>query len=86
MAWYSVLLPQTKMAEEIVEFVEPPKGAPVGEVITFEGLPTPEPWSGAQVEKKKVFQACMPNMNTTKDCIATWDGHAFMTTERSLQD
>lgn len=65
---------------ERVEFVEPPDGAPVGEVVTFEGLPTPEPWSAAQVEKKKVFQACMPGMKTTQDCVATWDGHAFLTT------
>ncbi len=66
--------------EERVEFVEPPEGVPVGEIITFDGLPPPEPWSGAQVEKKKVFQACTPKMNTTKDCVATWDGHEFMTT------
>jgi aminoacyl tRNA synthase complex-interacting multifunctional protein 1 len=66
--------------EERVEFVEPPEGVPVGEIITFDGLPPPEPWSGAQVEKKKIFQACMPKMKTTKDCVATWDGHEFMTT------
>ena len=70
---------QNEDGTEKVEFVEPPEGAPVGEVVTFEGLPTPEPWSAAQVEKKKVFAACMPGMKTTEDCVATWDGHAFMT-------
>jgi tRNA-binding EMAP/Myf-like protein len=71
---------QTEEGSEVVEFVEPPLGAPVGEVVTFEGMPAPEPWSGAQVEKKKVFQACMPKLTTTDECIAVWDGqHAFMT-------
>ena len=64
---------------EKVEFVEPPEGAELGEVITFEGLPTPEPFSGAQVEKKKVFQACADGMKTTEDGTAAWNGHVFMT-------
>lgn len=62
-----------------VEFVEPPVDAPVGEVITFEGLPPPEPFSGAQVEKKKVWVTAAPGMKTSDECVATWDGHAFMT-------
>lgn len=70
--------------EEIVEFVEPPAGTPIGERITFEGLPEPHPVSAAQVEKKKVFQQCMPGMRTTDDCVAVWKGpdgaeHVFMT-------
>lgn len=64
---------------EMVEFVEPPPGAKIGEQIVFEGLPTPEPFTGAQVEKKKVFQACADGMKTTDEGIATWNGHAFMT-------
>jgi len=64
---------------ENVEFVEPPEGAILGEIITFEGLPPPEPFSGAQVEKKKVFQACGVGMKTTEDGIAAWNGHVFMT-------
>ena len=64
---------------EEVQFVEPPADAPLGEVITFDGLPVPEPWSAAQVEKKKVFAACMGKMKTTEDCKAAWDGHVFMT-------
>lgn len=65
--------------EEKVEFVEPPPGAPIGEVIHFEGLPPPEPLSSAQVEKKKVFQTAQPGLHTTNDCIATWEGHTFLT-------
>ena len=64
---------------ETVQFVEPPVGAPVGEVVTFEGLPTPEPFSGAQVDKKKVFQACLEGMKTTDKCEAAWNGHVFVT-------
>jgi aminoacyl tRNA synthase complex-interacting multifunctional protein 1 len=66
--------------DERVEFVEPPEGAPIGEVVTFEGLPDPRPLSAAQVDKKKVFQKCLPGMSTNDDCIAVWDGrYAFLT-------
>ena len=64
---------------EKVEFVEPPEGAKIGEVVTFQDLPTPFPVSAAQVEKKKVFQACMPGLKTSDDGTATWNGHAFIT-------
>lgn len=65
---------------EKVEFVEPPEGAPLGEVITFDGLPPPRPMSGSQVEKRKIFQACAKGMKTDEECIATWSGAKFMTT------
>jgi aminoacyl tRNA synthase complex-interacting multifunctional protein 1 len=64
---------------EKVEFVEPPANAKVGEVIQFEGLPSPQPWSAAQIDKKKVLQAVAPDMVTTADGTATWKGHVFMT-------
>ena len=64
---------------EKVEFVEPPEAAKIGEVITFEGLPTPEPFTGSQVEKKKVFQACAEGMKTTEEGVASWNGHIFLT-------
>jgi methionine--tRNA ligase beta chain len=69
-----------KHGDEKVEFIEPPEGATIGEVITFEGLPPPAPWSGAQVEKKKVFQTCAQGMKTTEEGLAAWNGHVFMTT------
>ena len=64
---------------ERVEFIEPPEGAVLGEIVTFEGLPVPEPFSSAQVEKRKVFQACLDGMKTTEDGLASWDGHIFQT-------
>ena len=64
---------------ELVEFVEPPADAPIGEVVYFEGLPKPEPLSATQVDKKKIFQVCADGMKTNDDCVATWNGHAFMT-------
>jgi aminoacyl tRNA synthase complex-interacting multifunctional protein 1 len=64
---------------ETVEFVEPPPDAAIGEVVTFEGLPKPEPFSPAQVEKRKVLLACAEGMKTTDECLAVWNGHIFMT-------
>lgn len=64
---------------ERVEFVEPPADAKIGEIVTFEGLPPPQPLAPSQVEKKKVFAACMDGMKTTSDCVAAWNGHVFMT-------
>ena len=49
------------------------------EVITFEGLPKPEPFAPNQVEKKKVWVACSEGMKTTSDRQAAWNGHVFMT-------
>lgn len=64
---------------EKVEFVEPPTDAKIGETIFFEGLPKPDPLTGPQVEKKKVFQACAEGMKTTDEGLAAWNGHVFMT-------
>ena len=65
--------------KEKVEFIEPPEGAKVGEVVTFDGLPSPEPLSAAQVDKKKVFLACLEGMKTTDEGLAAWNGHVFQT-------
>jgi len=64
---------------EKVEFIEPPEGAPLGEVVTYDGLPAPSPFSPAQVEKKKVFAACLDGMKTNDECVGTYNGHVFMT-------
>jgi aminoacyl tRNA synthase complex-interacting multifunctional protein 1 len=64
---------------ERVEFVEPPADAQIGEVVSFQDLPKPNPWSAAQVEKKKVFQNCMDGMKSNEECVAMWNGHAFLT-------
>jgi hypothetical protein len=65
--------------EELVEFVEPPEEAKLGEIIFFQGLPSPEAWSAAQIEKKKIFQNCLDGMRTLDDGVGAWHGHAFMT-------
>lgn len=65
--------------QERVEFVEPPIDAPIGEVVFFQDLPKPNPYTAAQVEKKKVFQNCMDGMKSNEKCVATWNGHAFLT-------
>ena len=70
---------------EHVEFVEPPEGAVIGEVITFEGLPPPRPVSAAQVEKRKILQACAEGLKTTDECLAAWNGHVFMTSAGPCQ-
>ena len=49
---------------EKVQFIEPPEGAPLGEVVRYEGLPEIIPASGAQVDKKKMFQAVAEKMVT----------------------
>jgi aminoacyl tRNA synthase complex-interacting multifunctional protein 1 len=64
---------------ERVEFVEPPADAPIGEVVTFEGLPAPEPLTAAQVEKKKIFLACVDGLKTSDTGLALWNGHVFTT-------
>ena len=65
---------------EKVQFVEPPVGAPLGEVIQYEGLPPTKPQSAAQVLKKKLFEAAVPDLATNEKYEGTWKGHVFMTT------
>jgi aminoacyl tRNA synthase complex-interacting multifunctional protein 1 len=64
---------------EKVEFIEPPLDAKIGEVVSFEGLPVPMPVAAAQVEKKKIFLACLDGLKTTSEGLAAWNGHVFTT-------
>jgi aminoacyl tRNA synthase complex-interacting multifunctional protein 1 len=64
---------------EKVEFIEPPLEAKIGEVVSFEGLPPPMPVAAAQVEKKKIFMACLDGLKTTSEGLAAWNGHVFTT-------
>ncbi|EKX54263.1 hypothetical protein GUITHDRAFT_132641 [Guillardia theta CCMP2712] len=50
----------------------------VGERIFIEGL-TGEPFNPNQVQKKKVLQAVLPDLQTNDDCVACWQGKPFMT-------
>ena len=64
--------------KEVVEFIDPPADAKVGERISVEGL-SGDPVTPAQVDKKKVFVNAVPDLKTSADRVATWKGHAFMT-------
>ncbi|KAG3114029.1 hypothetical protein PI125_g6801 [Phytophthora idaei] len=64
--------------KEKVAFVTPPEGAKIGERITFEGL-TGEPFSPAQVEKKKVLTVLGNDMKTDDNGVAKWKEHVFGT-------
>lgn len=66
--------------KEVVEFVEPPIDATIGETIIFDGLPLPNPVAPNVVEKKKIFAAAAAGMMTNDDGVAHWNGHTFMTT------
>uniref|UniRef100_A0A7S2RCB4 tRNA-binding domain-containing protein n=1 Tax=Mucochytrium quahogii TaxID=96639 RepID=A0A7S2RCB4_9STRA len=71
-----------------VELVDPPSGSKVGERVTFsdiEGGPY-TPLAPNQVAKKKVFEACAPNLKTNENCQAYWmdeskKPHLFTTSE-----
>jgi aminoacyl tRNA synthase complex-interacting multifunctional protein 1 len=65
--------------KERVEFVEPPPGAVIGEIVTFADLPPPQPAAPSQVEKQKIFAQCAAGLATTSDRVAVWNGHAFTT-------
>mmetsp|Transcript_19851 Transcript_19851/g.24494 ORF Transcript_19851/g.24494 Transcript_19851/m.24494 type:complete len:247 (+) Transcript_19851:133-873(+) len=79
---YGMVLCAASADNTKVEFIEPPSDAPLGERIVFQNLPVPEPLSASQVEKKKVFAKCMEGMRTTEDDgVASWNGHAFMTSK-----
>ncbi|KAH7473985.1 Methionine--tRNA ligase, cytoplasmic [Phytophthora ramorum] len=64
--------------KEKVAFVTPPEGAKIGERITFEGL-SGEPFSPAQVEKKKVLTVLGDDMKTDDNGVAKWKEHEFGT-------
>jgi aminoacyl tRNA synthase complex-interacting multifunctional protein 1 len=64
--------------KEKVAFVDPPADAAIGERIIFDGL-SGEPFTPAQVEKKKVLVNLGDDMKTNADGVATWKGHAFLT-------
>jgi aminoacyl tRNA synthase complex-interacting multifunctional protein 1 len=80
--YFGMVLCAKELAEdgsEKVEFVEPPAGAVIGEVVTFEGLPGPELLSAAQVEMKNIFVACVEGLKTTETGLAAGNGHVFTT-------
>ena len=61
-----------------VEIVCPPDDAPVGERVFIEGL-SGEPFSSAQVKKKKVWDSVVKGLKTGENGVATWDGKEIKT-------
>lgn len=61
-----------------VELISPPEDAQVGERVFIEGL-VGEPFSAAQMKKKKVFEEVAKTLKTGEGGVATWDGKVLMT-------
>lgn len=64
--------------KERVAFVDPPADAKIGERIVFDGL-SGEPFTPAQVEKKKVLVNIGEDMKTDAEGVAKWKDHVFST-------
>lgn len=64
--------------KEKVAFVDPPAAAAIGERIVFDGL-SGEPFTPAQVEKKKVLVNLGDDMKTDAEGVAKWKDHIFST-------
>lgn len=62
-----------------VELVTPPEGSQIGERVFIDGL-TGEPYSSAQVKKKKTWEAAAKDLKTVEGGVATWQGKAIQTT------
>jgi hypothetical protein len=60
-----------------VELIDPPAGAAVGERVFIEGL-TGDPFSPAQVKKKKTWDAVAKGLKTGDEGVATWDGKTIL--------
>ena len=56
-----------------VELLAPPESAKPGDRVVGQGLPTSEPLSASQCDKKKAFEAVAPLLKLV-DGVATWDG------------
>jgi len=56
-----------------VELVEPPVGATIGERVYIEGL-SGEPYSSAQVKKKKTWETVAKSLKANDEGLASWDG------------
>lgn len=61
-----------------VELVTPPDGSSIGERVFIEGL-SGEPYSSAQVKKKKTWEAMSKDLKTAEDGVATWQGQVIQT-------
>lgn len=62
---------------DTVQLLEPPKGAKVGDKVTFPGFEG-EPFTPSQVTKKKVLEGILPDLRTDAYGKALWRGTPFM--------
>lgn len=60
-------------AHKTVKFLEPPADAKVGDRVVLEGLDM-EPMTAAQVKKKKILEAALPDLKTMDGGVATYNG------------
>ncbi|CAI5746941.1 unnamed protein product [Peronospora destructor] len=77
---WMVMCAARHLEKEKVVCVTPPEGAQIGERITFEGL-IGEPFSPAQVEKKKVLMVLGEDMKTDDKGIAKWKEYELQTSK-----
>jgi len=64
-------------AHDIVKFVAPPPGAPIGALVTFEGLPA-APASAAQEKKRKIFEQVAPSLVTGSSGVCLCGDKPFL--------
>lgn len=72
-----MVLCASKMADAetpVVEFVEPPVGAPVGERVRAAGVAEAAPAGANRVKRKKLFERMAEGLATTEGGVATWWG------------
>lgn len=62
-----------------VELVSPPPDAIVGERVFIDGLGGGEPFSSAQVKKKKTWEIVAGELKTGEGGVATWSGKEIKT-------
>lgn len=63
-------------AHDQVFIIEPPPDAPVGSLVTYEGLDD-KPASSAQEKKKKIFETCAPFFKTGENGVCQFKGIDF---------
>ncbi|KCV72452.1 hypothetical protein H696_00044 [Fonticula alba] len=72
---FAMVMCAANAEDTVVELVEPPAGAEVGDVIVFEGHPG-EPLPQLN-PKKKIFEALQPGLRTDANRVARWNDIAW---------
>eukprot|EP00904_Undaria_pinnatifida_P008338 jgi/Undpi1/4634/HiC_scaffold_18.g07988.m1 len=57
----------------VVKIIEPPPGAAIGARVTVSGTEG-EPATPAQLQKKKIFEKCVPKLRTNSEGLPGYDG------------